>query len=177
MFYVYDLIDPRDGKTFYVGKGTGDRLKEHVRDARKGEGGPKCDRIREILAEGLTVEERIVKEFENEAYAYAYEKRRIARIGLENLTNIAPGGGGTRATEAEPTERLGPFEARANLLRIWATKQPRKGALFSQALWRALERAVPRIFEELFRDFGREATTKRLLAEYGLEIVLIENNA
>ena len=31
--YVYRLVDPRDGHTFYVGKGQGDRIFDHVRDA------------------------------------------------------------------------------------------------------------------------------------------------
>ncbi|MDH7791999.1 LEM-3-like GIY-YIG domain-containing protein [Ochrobactrum sp. AN78] len=30
--YVYRLIDPRDGKTFYVGKGRGDRVFQHVKE-------------------------------------------------------------------------------------------------------------------------------------------------
>src|SRR4051812_6159550 len=32
-WYVYRLIDPRTGHTFYVGKGRGDRLFEHVKGA------------------------------------------------------------------------------------------------------------------------------------------------
>lgn len=29
--YVYRLIDPRNGETFYVGKGKGNRVFQHVR--------------------------------------------------------------------------------------------------------------------------------------------------
>jgi uncharacterized protein len=31
-FYVYRLIDPRNGETFYVGKGKGNRVLAHIRD-------------------------------------------------------------------------------------------------------------------------------------------------
>ena len=34
-YYVYRLIDPRNGQTFYVGKGKGNRLYAHVNDALK----------------------------------------------------------------------------------------------------------------------------------------------
>jgi hypothetical protein len=32
-WYVYRLIDPRNGETFYVGKGQGDRIFQHVKAA------------------------------------------------------------------------------------------------------------------------------------------------
>lgn len=58
--YVYRLIDPRNGETFYVGKGKGNRVFDHARAAirynEEEEGiGPKLERIREILNEGLEV--------------------------------------------------------------------------------------------------------------------------
>ena len=34
-YYVYRLIDTRDGQTFYVGKGKGNRVFAHVNDAMK----------------------------------------------------------------------------------------------------------------------------------------------
>ena len=34
-YYVYRLIDPRTGQTFYVGKGKGNRLYAHINDALK----------------------------------------------------------------------------------------------------------------------------------------------
>ena len=34
-FYVYRLVDPRNGKTFYVGKGQGNRVFDHMNMALK----------------------------------------------------------------------------------------------------------------------------------------------
>jgi hypothetical protein len=98
-FYVYELIDPRDGKPFYVGKGIRNRVHQHERDAAKGAEGPRFDRLREIGAQGLKVQHRIVGRFKNEIEAYAFEARRIASLGMVNLTNISPGGGGGYACE------------------------------------------------------------------------------
>jgi hypothetical protein len=146
MFYVYDLIDPRDGKTFYVGKGTGDRIKEHVREARRGLEGAKCERIREIIAAGCAVEERIVREFDDEAVAYAYEKRRIARLGRANLTNIAPGGGGLRPAVLTDQPKVSREDVIAVFSRIAAKPEPKQG-IWASALYRAVVRALPRLIE------------------------------
>lgn len=53
--YVYRLVDPRDGLTFYVGKGQGDRIFDHVRDARNPSGDPSLrrDLIQEIQRNNL----------------------------------------------------------------------------------------------------------------------------
>jgi hypothetical protein len=54
--YVYRLIDPRNGETFYVGKGKGNRVFAHIRLERRLEGDEldnKVNRIREIHAAGL----------------------------------------------------------------------------------------------------------------------------
>lgn len=88
-YYVYKLVDPRDGKPFYVGKGCGNRCKEHIREAKNGEPGLKCAKIRDILAAKLDVVIEKVRWFAIEEEAYAYESQLIAEIGLENLTNCS----------------------------------------------------------------------------------------
>lgn len=93
-YYVYHLIDPRTGKVFYVGKGSGDRIFHHERDARNMRfmNAEKEFTIREIWMAGLEVIRKIEKTFDLEAEAYIFEKQEIDRIGIDNLTNLSRGG-------------------------------------------------------------------------------------
>jgi hypothetical protein len=92
-FYVYELVDPRDGVTFYVGKGQRDRVSHHVRDAKLGRvsNQRKHERITAILAAGLEPIEAIVARFEDEAEALYHEEMLIASHHGA-LTNIMPRG-------------------------------------------------------------------------------------
>lgn len=58
--YVYRLIDPRDGATFFVGRGTGNRVFEHAGGHLLADSsnplGAQHERVTEIINEGLSVE-------------------------------------------------------------------------------------------------------------------------
>lgn len=79
-FYVYRLIDPRNGETFYVGKGKGNRVFAHV----QGEIGveedaltEKIQRIREIRVSGFEVAHVIHRHGLDERTAFEVEAAMI----------------------------------------------------------------------------------------------------
>lgn len=95
-WYVYHLIDPRDGNPFYVGKGCGTRISDHETEARREQKlglvdtSKKCNRIREIWSAGLFIERRLFQSFDTEQGAIAAEVSEIRRFG-SLLTNVVHG--------------------------------------------------------------------------------------
>jgi hypothetical protein len=89
-YYVYVLMRP-DGTVFYVGKGQGNRINDHERDAKKGAESLKCDIIRKIWSEGGSVLKQKVAFFDLKNDAYALESLLIDFFGIENLANYADG--------------------------------------------------------------------------------------
>lgn len=99
-FYVYVLVDPRDDRIFYVGKGTGDRLESHGRVAGleydseldSSHSGRKFELIREIRNSGQEPRIQVVRYGIAEATeALAIEAALIAC--LPDLTNSVAGYG------------------------------------------------------------------------------------
>lgn len=77
-YYVYCLVDPRDNRIFYVGKGRGNRVFEHVQEALRECGGTsKDERIRDIERCGLHVRFYIVRHRLSEEEAYLVESALI----------------------------------------------------------------------------------------------------
>ena len=95
-FYTYELAYPESmgGAVFYVGKGRGNRINDHERDARFGRMTLNCRIIRRILAQGEQIVKRKVYENLSEEEAFAHEIQLIAHYGRENLANMKEGGGG-----------------------------------------------------------------------------------
>lgn len=91
-YYVYRLVDPRDGKTFYVGKGTGERVLQHGWDAVAADiPTDKQRQINEIRAAGLEELVIIQRYGLNEETAFAIEAALIDV--LPGLTNMVAGHG------------------------------------------------------------------------------------
>lgn len=98
-FYVYCLVDPRDQKIFYVGKGCGDRVFAHACNAL--EDGcvntDKIEKIREIIESGRKVKHYIIRHKLTEEDALTVESVLIDFLTYEDfntdslLTNIVAG--------------------------------------------------------------------------------------
>lgn len=102
-WYVYRLIDPRNGETFYVGKGAGNRVFDHARASLDAlDAGDKLKRIREIIVGGFEVSHVIHRHGMEETTAFEVEAALMDAYA--GLTNVAGGIGSvdfgvTHATE------------------------------------------------------------------------------
>lgn len=126
-WYVYRLIDPRNGETFYVGKGRGDRIFQHAKGALAASESEeasdlKFQRIQHIQAAGLEVAHVIHRHgIEEEHVAFEVEAALIdAYPGLANkVTGHGSGDYGVRHVREVIAEyKAEPFEAREPLILI-----------------------------------------------------------
>lgn len=91
-YYVYILKDPRNDSIFYVGKGKGNRLFQHVQCAlENATDNDKYNLIREIHKDGKEVEHFILRHGLEEKLALEIESTIIDLLGIENLTNSVKG--------------------------------------------------------------------------------------
>jgi len=165
-YYVYRLVDPRSGKTFYIGKGIARRIDQHEREARRGVRSLKCNTIKEILAAGLQVIKLKVGLFSRECDAYAFEAALIEEE-RSSLTN----GGKVEEADAPIEPKL--CRALAILLRmkrgvLEPIDDPARpwGSAVSRAAFRSKDELIAGFFALYPLDKWRVG-----LARFGVELV------
>lgn len=104
--YVYRLVDPRDGETFYVGRGVGNRIFDHMDEAQDafflGGGSPKVKRINAIHRAGKRVRAVIHRHALRDDEETATVEAALIEA-YPNLTNQVSGAG-TREFGARSVE-------------------------------------------------------------------------
>lgn len=96
IYFVYALVDPRNQKIFYIGKGKNKRPFDHLSEAISGVDTFKCRRIRKIIEAGFECYDVIYLHKDlTEEEAFELEKQEIAKyLPSGYLTNISLGGAG-----------------------------------------------------------------------------------
>lgn len=112
-WYVYRLIDPRDGSTFYVGKGKGNRVFAHMRGEVAAVDDEllsnKLKQLREIRLAGLEVIHVIHRHgMADEKTAYEVEAALID--AYPGLTNIMSGAGSNEYGAAHIKELIATYQ-------------------------------------------------------------------
>lgn len=110
-FYVYGLIDPRNSRLFYVGKGTGNRVFQHVVESSKNPESEKekLQTIKEIEISGQHVKHILINWGLSEAEAFAAEAALINLINYISdiqLSNIVAGHHANGCLSAEEIEKI-----------------------------------------------------------------------
>ena len=160
IFYVYELARP-DGRVFYVGKGTGRRIRRHEIEARKSCQCHKCNVIRKIWREGGQVVYDIILETADEAAAFAGERERIAIRGRDNLVNRTDGGDGSCNPSLETRQRMMAAQQKRWISPEAHERQSR--ALTGKKLSQRTREKIRRANLKRYRDpVEREATSARL---------------
>jgi len=96
-YYVYELIDSRNNKVFYVGKGCHKRMYTHYNIIKNGhnlKNGHLGNKLKQLIKENLKPIYRKVFITNDEQEAYNKEIETIDKIGKENLCNLTDGGEG-----------------------------------------------------------------------------------
>jgi uncharacterized protein len=133
--YVYRLIDPRNGETFYVGKGHGNRVFAHIRDELSQDGdelSDKLKRIREVRLAGFEVAHVIHRNGMDDATAFEVEAALMD--AYPGLSNVAGGGsseyGAMHAREIIRRYSAPPADFRHNAILISVNRSAAETSLY-----------------------------------------------
>jgi hypothetical protein len=108
--YVYRLIDPRNGETFYVGKGKGNRVFAHIlAQIESDDPGEKLRRIQEIRLAGFDVAHVIHRHGMDDGTAFEVEAALID--AYPGLTNAVTGSGSNEFGAMHAQEIVNKYQA------------------------------------------------------------------
>ncbi len=116
--YVYRLIDPRNGETFYVGKGQGNRVFAHIHEEQSLDGdelSDKLKRIREIRLAGFEVAHVIHRHGMDEQTAFEVEAALMD--AYPGLATIAGGHGSSEYGAMHAREIIQRYSAKPAVFR------------------------------------------------------------
>lgn len=145
-YYVYYLKDPILKEVFYVGKGRGNRVFNHVQCALENETrNDKTARIRDIIKSGYEVEHFVLRHGLTEATALEIEAAMIDFLGLVNLYNEVSGHGSTdrglmTSEEIEQQYNAKPLETKLPVLLIHINRLYRRD-MTEEELYEATRKA------------------------------------
>lgn len=82
-YYVYELIDPH-GKTFYIGKGSGNRMYQHIKNVKRNNlpnnNSHLYHKIKQIIDSGKSIKYNKVFKTNSEQDAFDKEKQLISEF-------------------------------------------------------------------------------------------------
>ncbi|GAA5495001.1 hypothetical protein Rhal01_01170 [Rubritalea halochordaticola] len=141
-YYVYRLIDPRNGETFYVGKGKGNRVFAHIKgDIEEDSLNEKMSRIREIELADFRVAHVIHRHGMSESTALEVEGALID--AYPGLTNVMGGHGNSNYGAMHAKEIIQRYEAETvefshKVLMINVNRTATEGSLYeaTRFAWR-----------------------------------------
>jgi len=107
--YVYLLIDPRDERVFYVGKGVGNRCFAHLKDGAESR---KTGVINDLRKWGLEPRIEILKYGLTEDEALLVESTAIDLLDIKKLTNAVRGFGSKNGSRGSVEEIKSTLDAR-----------------------------------------------------------------
>lgn len=143
-YYVYELIDPRTDKPFYIGKGSGERISNYFREYPKVNQQTKVV-LEEIALSGQSLKVNIISESLSEADAIDTEKILIKKYGRKFrevgglLTNIKASG----FLQSTPDTKKGKYttvqvrKEMYNTIREFCIKNGLEISSITENLWRS----------------------------------------
>jgi hypothetical protein len=181
MYYVYQLVDPRNNQPFYIGKGTGRRAKTHLWEIPETRNVYKENKIASIRKDNLEpIIEYIAENIIDEELAYNIETTLIKKYGRKGydengiLTNICedvrpPNHKGKKYEEIYgPEKAKEQRELRSRLQKERGGYGPKKHSEHTKTLFREINSGIGNpMFGKTQSEHSKQLISKKAKARVG----------